>query len=184
MVWLLERALPGKQRMTQPSTLAATVAALRLLERSLDHSFWDRWERCHAYLSNEKRSEQLLRILDSWAGGCETLVLKRQRFRGLRRIGSRWVSGTGQVELIPLNVAKQALETLRSALMLGAEPERPTNEDLVRVRMALSRSQAELCRLSGARGLSRWAGSVENFNAAYHLKVVPLNAFMERNRHA
>ncbi len=167
--------------MIQPSTLTATIAALRLLERSLDHSLMDRWERCRAFLSNEERSGQLAEIFDSWVEVCKELGYHRTRFICLRRFFSRWISGEGQIELIPVNVANQALETFRRALLLGAEPDRPANEEIVRVRMALSRAEADLCRFSGARGLSIKAGHVEQFNAPHHFKIVPLSEFMKRD---
>ena len=122
-----------------------------------------------------------MEIFDSWAVVCRDLASHRPRFIGLRRFLSRWISGEGQVELIPLNVASQALETFRTALLLGAEPDRPANEEIVRVRMALSRAEADLCRFSGARGLSFKAGHVEQFNAPYHFKIVPLREFMRRD---
>ncbi|MCP4003406.1 MAG: hypothetical protein GY725_04345 [bacterium] len=80
-----------------------------------------------------------------------------------------------------MKIARQALETFRRALVLGAETDRPTDEEIVRVRMALFRAQADLFRFSGARRLADWTDRVENFNAAYHLKVVPLREFMEHS---
>ncbi len=167
--------------MHEPSTLAGTVAGLRLLERSLDHSLTDRWERAQAYLSNAELSRHLAYILDSWAGVCEGLNSNRQRFVGFRRVFSRWASGAGQVELIPLDIARQALESFQIAVQLGKSLERPPNEEVIRVRMALAQSQRDLCRFSGTRGLSGWTDRVEHFNKAFHLKAVPLSAFMKRD---